>query len=62
MGILEGLGQLTELRVLKIVLIEWDDKLVGCLNKLQKIQDLSIWAYGGLDGWVAPRHLRRLKT
>jgi hypothetical protein len=35
---------------------------VGCLNNLQKIQDFSIWAYGGLDGWVAPRHIRRLKT
>ncbi|CAD6256062.1 unnamed protein product [Miscanthus lutarioriparius] len=50
MGILEELGQLTELRVLKIVLIEWDDKLVGCLNKLLKIQDLSIWAYA----WMSP--------
>jgi len=64
--ILEELGQLTELRVLDITLDEWNDKLVECLPKLQKIQGLSLGVpqhqknIGGLDAWVAPRCLRRL--
>ena len=43
-------------------------KLLGCLHKLQKIQELDIEAsfglcnIGGLDAWVAPRHLRLLGT
>jgi len=65
--ILEELGQLTELRVLEITLDEWNDKLVECLPKLQNIQDLYFWVpqhqknIGGLDAWVAPRCLRRLR-
>ena len=45
---------------------EWNDKLLGCLHKLQKIQELCIAVHrgphniGGLDAWVAPRHLRLL--
>ncbi|KAL6908225.1 hypothetical protein ACP4OV_002395 [Aristida adscensionis] len=39
--------------------------LTECLNKLQKIESLSIFVKSGgciLDGWVVcPRHLRRLK-
>ena len=47
---------------------EWNDKLLGCLHKLQKIQELCIAVHrgphniGGLDAWVAPRHLRLLNT
>jgi len=44
-NIIEELGQLTELRLLRIELIEWNDKLLGCLHKLQKIQELHIAAY-----------------
>jgi hypothetical protein len=66
--IIEELGQLTELRVLHISLDEWNDKLVKCLHKLQKIQDLIILSQddqrniGGLDAWVAPQHLCSLYT
>ncbi|XP_066338468.1 disease resistance protein RGA5-like [Miscanthus floridulus] len=70
--IIEELGQLSELRVLHIVLGRWEDKLVECLGKLTKIQNLSIEvpggderSIGGLDAcWadVAPRHLSALKT
>ncbi|KAG2563510.1 hypothetical protein PVAP13_8KG229602 [Panicum virgatum] len=65
-NIIEELGQLTELRLLRIRLDEWNDKLLGCLHKLQKIQELRIAVHrgphniGGLDAWVAPRHLRLL--
>ncbi|CAD6253108.1 unnamed protein product [Miscanthus lutarioriparius] len=66
--IIEELGQLMELRVLHILLfIGWSGKLVECLHKLQNIQYLYIkifgdhqWDFGGLDAWVAPRHLYRL--
>ncbi|KAF2944237.1 hypothetical protein DAI22_02g127200 [Oryza sativa Japonica Group] len=70
-GILEELGNLTELRVLCIIFWDgWNDKLVGLLHKLQKIQRLSIDVcmnnvrknMGGLDAWVAPRHLVALDT
>ncbi|RCV39065.1 hypothetical protein SETIT_8G193700v2 [Setaria italica] len=67
-NIIEELGQLTELRILHIRLDEWNDKLLECLHKLQKIQELGIMVYdgqpslGGLDAWVAPRHLRVLNT
>ncbi|KAG2563536.1 disease resistance protein RGA5-like [Panicum virgatum] len=73
-NIIEELGQLTELRRLWIKLDEWNDKLLGCLRKLQKIQELQIVPrhpdsidrclcnIGGLDAWVAPRHLRLLNT
>jgi len=45
--IIEKLGQLTELRVLHILLHEWNGKLdFECLCKLQKIQDLVIWGLG----------------
>ena len=63
---IEELGQLTELRRLWVKLDEWNDKLLGCLHKLQKIQELDIEVHrglcniGGLDAWVAPRHLRLL--
>jgi hypothetical protein len=66
--IIEELGQLTELRVLKISLDKWNNMLVVCLRKLLKIQDLSIWGLGdqrnvgGLDAWVAPQHLCSLHT
>jgi hypothetical protein len=68
MDVIEELGQLTELRVLDISLNEWNDKLVECLHKLQKIQDLTIRVQGGqkniggLDAWVAPRGLCNLDT
>ncbi|TVU24727.1 hypothetical protein EJB05_27181, partial [Eragrostis curvula] len=66
----EELGLLTELRVLNISLSsKWNDKLVECLFKLQKIQTLYITKLsgakrnvGGLDAWIAPGHLRRLQT
>ncbi|RCV39072.1 hypothetical protein SETIT_8G194200v2 [Setaria italica] len=70
-NIVEELGQLTELRQLSIELDEWNDKLSECLCKLQKMQELVITGYrrylgrrsiGGLDAWVAPRHLRILST
>ena len=67
-NIIEELGQLTELRQLRIELDKWNDKLLGCLHKLQKIQELRIAVHrgphniGGLDAWVAPRHLRLLNT
>jgi len=41
-NIIEELCQLTELRRLWIKLDEWNDKLLGCLHKLQKIQELQI--------------------
>uniref|UniRef100_K3ZMA4 Uncharacterized protein n=1 Tax=Setaria italica TaxID=4555 RepID=K3ZMA4_SETIT len=67
-NIVEELGQLTELRQLHIELDEWNDKLLECLCKLQKMQKLFITVYsgqcsiGGLDAWVAPRHLRVFNT
>ncbi|KAG2481209.1 hypothetical protein PVAP13_J356650 [Panicum virgatum] len=67
-NIIEELGQLTELRLLRIRLDEWNDKLLGCLHKLQKIQELCIAVHrgphniGGLNAWVAPRHLRLLNA
>nr|XP_034570179.1 disease resistance protein RGA5-like [Setaria viridis] len=67
-NIIEDLGQLTELRQLYIQLNKWNDKLLECLCKLQKMQELVITVYpcqrsiGGLDAWVAPRHLRKLDT
>jgi len=67
-NIIEELGQLTELRQLSIELAdEWNDKLLECLCKLQKMQELDIngngqRSIGGLDAWVAPRHLRVLRT
>ncbi|RCV39089.1 hypothetical protein SETIT_8G195500v2 [Setaria italica] len=63
-NIIEQLGQLTELRQLSIKLDEWNDKLLECLCKLQKMQELVIECFGqcSIDGdaWVAPRHLRVL--
>ncbi|TKW01818.1 hypothetical protein SEVIR_8G203832v4 [Setaria viridis] len=67
-NITEELGQLTELRQLSIELDEWNDKLLKCLCKLQKMQELHIrvdpgqCSIGGFDAWVAPRHLRVLRT
>ncbi|KAG2563503.1 hypothetical protein PVAP13_8KG128500 [Panicum virgatum] len=67
-NIIEELGQLTELRQLCIQLDKWNDKLLECLHKLQKIMDLVITVHpgqrsiGGLDSWVAPRHLHELTT
>ncbi|TKW01764.1 hypothetical protein SEVIR_8G200250v4 [Setaria viridis] len=67
-NIIEELDQLTELRQLSIQLDEWNDKLLECLCKLQKMQELTITVYpgqrsiGGLDAWVAPQHLRELDT
>jgi hypothetical protein len=67
--IIEELGQLMELRVLQIFLFNgWNDKLPQGLQKLQNIQELHIMTsgqcrnIGGLDDWVAPRHLRTLET
>ena len=68
MDITEEIGQLLELRLLRIVLDNWNNKLVEHLNKLQKIKNLYIEvingqrSIGGLDAWVAPRHLWRLNT
>ncbi|CAL4982976.1 unnamed protein product [Urochloa decumbens] len=65
---IEELGELTRLRVLRILLDEFNGKLLVCLRKLQNIQHLRIHAprgqrsIGGLDCWVAPRHLRVLST
>ncbi|PVH31842.1 hypothetical protein PAHAL_9G246100 [Panicum hallii] len=67
-NIVEELGQLTELRQLDIILDEWNDKLLEGLRMLQKIQKLYILVHpgqrsiGGLDAWVAPRHIRDLCT
>ena len=67
-NIIEELGHLTELRRLWIKLEKWNEKLLECLHKLQKIQELHIVvppgqrSIGGLDAWVAPRHLRLLGT
>ncbi|CAL4986442.1 unnamed protein product [Urochloa decumbens] len=68
-NIIEELGQLTELRKLCIQLDEWNDKMLECLGKLEKIEDLKITgnpsrqrSIGGLDSWVAPLHLRDLRT
>ncbi|RCV39047.1 hypothetical protein SETIT_8G191900v2 [Setaria italica] len=67
-NIIEELDQLTELRQLSIQLDKWNDKLLECLCKLQKMQELTITVYpgqrsiGGLDAWVAPQHLRELDT
>ena len=67
MDITEEIGQLLELRLLRIVLDKWN-KLAEHLNKLQKIKNLYIEVIngqrriGGLDSWVAPRHLWRLNT
>jgi hypothetical protein len=41
-NIIEELGELNELRRLWIKLEEWNDKLLECLHKLQKIQELCI--------------------
>ncbi|CAL4941711.1 unnamed protein product [Urochloa decumbens] len=65
--IIEELGLLTELRVLRIAFFtEWNDKLAECLRELKKILIISVIigqrSIGGLDTWVAPRHLRRLET
>ncbi|WVZ50285.1 hypothetical protein U9M48_001554 [Paspalum notatum var. saurae] len=71
MDIIDELGQLTEMRVLRIVFDEWDDndKVSECLCKLQKLTSLYIEvihgqrSIGGLDAWVAPpHHLCRLDT
>ncbi|CAN6343045.1 unnamed protein product [Urochloa humidicola] len=72
--IFEELGHLAELRVLEILCSSktngkengLDNSLVECLNKLHKIQNLSISIKSGeciLDGWVVavPQHLRRLE-
>ncbi|CAN6381836.1 unnamed protein product [Urochloa humidicola] len=67
-NIIEELGKLIELRLLHIKLDKWNGKLLECLCKLQKIQELVITAdpgqrsIGGLDFWVVPRHLRALRT
>jgi hypothetical protein len=70
--IIEELGYLTQLKVLRIMtLTNWnrsfDKSLVWCLNKLHKIQSLQIEVnYGecNLDDWVvvAPQYLRRFVT
>jgi hypothetical protein len=63
---IEELGQLTELRKLSIELDEWNDNLLECLCKLQKIQEIYIRVnpgqrnIGSLDAWVGPRRLREL--
>ncbi|CAL4991212.1 unnamed protein product [Urochloa decumbens] len=65
---IEELGQLTELRRLCIELDELNDKMLECLGKLRKIQVLETMGspgerrVGGMDSWVAPRHLRYLHT
>nr|TKW01905.1 hypothetical protein SEVIR_8G209100v2 [Setaria viridis] len=67
-NIIEQLGQLTELRQLHIRLTEPNGKLLECLCKLQKMEELFIkdnhgpCSIGVLDAWVAPRHLRVLCT
>jgi hypothetical protein len=68
MDITEEIGQLLELRLLRIVLDKWNNKLAEHLKKLQKIKNLYIEvingqrSIGGLDSWVAPRHLWMLNT
>ena len=68
LDITEEIGQLLELRLLRIVLDKWNNKMVEHLNKLQKIKNLYIEvingqrSIGGLDSLVAPRHLWRLNT
>jgi hypothetical protein len=68
MDAIEEMGQLLELRVLRIVFNKWHNNLVQHLSKLQKIRNLYIEvidgrrSIGGLDAWVAPPHLRRLNT
>jgi hypothetical protein len=67
-NIIEELGHLTELRKLSIQLDEWNDKLLEYICKLQNMQELIIMintserSIGGLDAFVAPRHLRELST
>jgi hypothetical protein len=67
-NIVAELGQLTELRRLRIQLDDWYDNLLQSLCKLQKIQELEINGHasrrsiGGLDAWLPPRHLRALRT
>jgi hypothetical protein len=67
--IIQQLGHLTELKVLRIFSFTecnncLDKSLVESLNKLRKIQSLTIQIYSGecsLDGWVvAPHYLRSL--
>jgi hypothetical protein len=69
MDCIEELCLLPKLRVLCIFLFtdKCNDKLVECIPKLRKIQNLQITKVfggqrdmGGLDAWVAPSHLRRL--
>ncbi|KAK8448060.1 hypothetical protein SEVIR_8G209600v4 [Setaria viridis] len=68
MDSIEEMGQLLELRVLRIVFNNWNNNLVEYLSKLQKIRNLYIEvidgrrSIGGLDAWVAPQHLCRLNT
>ncbi|CAL4979418.1 unnamed protein product [Urochloa decumbens] len=68
MDAIEEMGQLLELRVLRIVFNKWHNNLVEYLRKLQKIKHLYIEvidgrrSIGGLDAWVAPQHLCRLNT
>ncbi|CAL4991215.1 unnamed protein product [Urochloa decumbens] len=68
MDAIEEMGQLLELRVLRIVFNKWHNNLVEYLRKLQKIKNLYIEvidgrrSIGGLDAWVAPQHLCRLDT
>ncbi|CAO2144818.1 unnamed protein product [Urochloa humidicola] len=68
MDAIEEMGQLLELRVLRIVFSKWHNNLVEYLRKLQKIKNLYIEvingrrSIGGLDAWVAPQHLCRLDT
>ncbi|CAL4991190.1 unnamed protein product [Urochloa decumbens] len=65
---IEEMGQLLELRVLRIVFNKWHNNLVEYLRKLQKVKNLYIEvidgrrSVGGLDAWVAPQHLCRLNT
>ncbi|CAL4957680.1 unnamed protein product [Urochloa decumbens] len=68
MDAIEEMGQLLELRVLRIVFNKWNNNLVEYRSKLQKIKNLYIEvidgrrSIGGLDAWVAPQHLCRLNT
>jgi Leucine-rich repeat (LRR) protein len=67
-NIIEELGHLTELRHLWIRLEKWNDKLLEYICKLQKMEKLVMkintceLSIGGLDAWVAPRHLRELNS
>ncbi|WVZ53575.1 hypothetical protein U9M48_004494 [Paspalum notatum var. saurae] len=67
--IIEELGNLKKLRVLEM---SWttemnsslERSMVQCLNKLRKLQRLSIFTVDiecNLNGWVAPPHLSRLE-